>query len=122
MDAAEFQRVYAAFEEFHSFFAPAFERKEWREHSRHYLQAAAGAVLNPNPPMGDVKESLDALRAPRSICLTLRSSLYGYWCTDTGIDHGVKVYVRFRSTDTDDQGVPSRLIEPFQHRPQFPPT
>ena len=39
MDAAEFQRVYAAFEEFHSFFAPAFGRKEWREHSRHYLQA-----------------------------------------------------------------------------------
>ena len=39
MDAAEFQRVYAAFEEFHSFFAPAFGRKERREHSRHYLQA-----------------------------------------------------------------------------------
>ena len=39
MDAAEFQRVYAAFEEFHSFFVPAFGRKERQEHSRHYLQA-----------------------------------------------------------------------------------
>ena len=39
MDAGEFQRVYEAFEEFHSFFAPAFSRKQWREHSRNYLQA-----------------------------------------------------------------------------------
>ena len=35
MDAAEFQRVYEAFEEFHSFFAPAFGRKQRREHGRH---------------------------------------------------------------------------------------
>ena len=39
MDAAEFQRVYEAFEEFHSCFAPAFGRKQRREHGRHYLQA-----------------------------------------------------------------------------------
>ena len=39
VDAGEFQRVYEAFEEFHSFFAPAFSRKQWREHSRNYLQA-----------------------------------------------------------------------------------
>ena len=39
MDAAEFQRVYEALEEFHSCFAPAFGRKQRREHGRHYLQA-----------------------------------------------------------------------------------
>ena len=39
MDATEFQRVYAAFEEFHSFFAPAFGRKQRRERGRNYLQA-----------------------------------------------------------------------------------
>ena len=39
MDAVVFERVYQAFEEFHSFFAVAFGRKQWREHSRHYLQA-----------------------------------------------------------------------------------
>ena len=39
MDAAVFERVYQAFEQFHSFFAVAFGRKQWREHSRHYLQA-----------------------------------------------------------------------------------
>ena len=38
MDEVEFQRVHQAFEQFHSFFAPAFGRKQWREHSRHYLQ------------------------------------------------------------------------------------
>jgi SRSO17 transposase len=31
--------VYETFRDFHSFFAPAFGRKQWREHSRHYLQA-----------------------------------------------------------------------------------
>ena len=39
MDGAEFQRVYQFFGEFHSFFAPAFGRKQWREHSRNYLRA-----------------------------------------------------------------------------------
>ena len=39
MDEAEFQRVYAAFDEFHSFIIPTFGRKERQEHSRHYLQA-----------------------------------------------------------------------------------
>ncbi len=39
MDVGEFERVYQSFGEFHAFFAPAFGRKQWREHSRHYLQA-----------------------------------------------------------------------------------
>ncbi len=39
MDAAEFQGVYQSFAEFHSFFSSSFGRKQWREHSRHYLQA-----------------------------------------------------------------------------------
>ena len=39
MEGAEFQRVYESFGEFHSFYAPAFGRKQWREHSRNYLQA-----------------------------------------------------------------------------------
>ena len=39
MDAASFQRVYDSFQEFHAFFAPSFGRKQWREHSRNYLQA-----------------------------------------------------------------------------------
>lgn len=39
MEAGEFQRVYESFGEFHSFFAPAFGRQQWREHSRNYLQA-----------------------------------------------------------------------------------
>ena len=38
MDGAEFRRVCGAFEEFHSFFFPAFGRKQWREHSRRYLR------------------------------------------------------------------------------------
>ena len=39
MDSAEFQRVCEAFGEFHSFFAPVFGRKQWREHSGRYIQA-----------------------------------------------------------------------------------
>ena len=39
MDIAELDRVYETFRDFHAFFAPAFGRKQWREHSRHYLQA-----------------------------------------------------------------------------------
>ena len=39
MDVGTFERVYQAFGEYHTFFAPAFGRKQWREHSRHYLQA-----------------------------------------------------------------------------------
>ncbi len=39
MDVEAFERVYEAFREFHAFFAPAFGRKQWREHSEHYLQA-----------------------------------------------------------------------------------
>ncbi len=39
MDAASFKRVYDSFQEFHAFFADSFGRKQWREHSRNYLQA-----------------------------------------------------------------------------------
>ena len=39
MDAASFERVYDSFQKFHAFFAPAFGRRQWREHSRNYLQA-----------------------------------------------------------------------------------
>ncbi len=38
MDAASFKRVYECFQEFHAFFAASFGRKQWREHSRNYLQ------------------------------------------------------------------------------------
>ena len=39
MDTANFERVYDSFQEFHGFFAASFGRKQWREHSRNYLQA-----------------------------------------------------------------------------------
>ena len=38
-DAAAFERVYEAFGEFHSFFAPLFGRRELRDHSENYLRA-----------------------------------------------------------------------------------
>ena len=39
MDAAAFERVYGAFQDFHAYFAALFGRRETRDHSRHYLQA-----------------------------------------------------------------------------------
>ena len=39
MDAESFERVYDSFRQFHAFFAASFGRKQWREHSRNYLQA-----------------------------------------------------------------------------------
>ena len=39
MEAAEFERVYEDFREFHAFFAPTFGRIQWREHSVQFLQA-----------------------------------------------------------------------------------
>ena len=39
MDAAAFERVYEAFQNFHAQFAPLFGRREARDLSRHYLQA-----------------------------------------------------------------------------------
>ncbi len=39
MDAASFERVYDSFQEFHALFAAEGGRKQWREHSRNYLQA-----------------------------------------------------------------------------------
>ena len=38
MDGASFERVYDNFQDFHAFFAASFGRKQWREHSRDYLQ------------------------------------------------------------------------------------
>ena len=39
MDAASFERVHDSFQKFHAFFVVSFGRKQWREHSRNYLQA-----------------------------------------------------------------------------------
>ena len=39
MDAANSERVYDGFKQFHSFFVPAFGRQKWRERSRNNLQA-----------------------------------------------------------------------------------
>ena len=39
MDAAAFEQVYGAFQDFHAYFAALFGRRETRDHSRHYLQA-----------------------------------------------------------------------------------
>ncbi len=39
MDAESFERVYDNFQDFHAVFAASFGRKQWREHSRNYLQA-----------------------------------------------------------------------------------
>ena len=38
MDGASFERVYDNFRDFHAFFAASFGRRQWREHSRNYLQ------------------------------------------------------------------------------------
>ena len=39
MDAESFEQVYDSFRQCHAFFAASFGRKQWREHSRNYLQA-----------------------------------------------------------------------------------
>ncbi len=39
MEVEAFERVYEAFGDFHAFFAQAFGRIQWREHSGHYIQA-----------------------------------------------------------------------------------
>ena len=39
MDAVNFERDYDGFQQFQTFFAQAFGRKQWRERSRNYLQA-----------------------------------------------------------------------------------
>ena len=39
MDAAAFEQVYGAFQDFHAVFAALFGRREARDHSRHYLPA-----------------------------------------------------------------------------------
>ena len=35
MEAGAFERVYQAFQEFHTYFAGAFGRKQWREQSQY---------------------------------------------------------------------------------------
>ena len=44
MEAGVFERVYQAFQEFHTYFAGAFGRKQWREQSQYYLQ---GLLVQP---------------------------------------------------------------------------
>ena len=39
MDAAAFEQVYRAFQEFHAYFATPFGCREARDHGRHYVQA-----------------------------------------------------------------------------------
>ena len=39
MDAAAFEQVDRAFQDFHAYFGLLFGRREARDHSRHYLQA-----------------------------------------------------------------------------------
>ena len=39
MDAAAFEQVYEAFQDFHAYFAPLFGRSESRNHSQNYLRA-----------------------------------------------------------------------------------
>ena len=39
MDAAAWDRVYEAFQDFHDYCAPVFGRKQWRERSGQYLPA-----------------------------------------------------------------------------------
>ena len=39
MDAAAFEEVYRAFQDFHAYFATLSGRRKTRDHSRHYLQA-----------------------------------------------------------------------------------
>ena len=65
MDAADFERVYQAFGEFHSFFAPLFGRRESRDHSRHYLHAVlvqAGDRRNAETLSGSVGVSVRAMQ------------------------------------------------------------
>ena len=65
MDAADFERVYQAFGEFHSFFAPLFGRRESRDHSRHYLHPVlvqAGDRRNAETLSGSVGVSVRAMQ------------------------------------------------------------
>ncbi len=39
MDAAAFDQVYGAFQDFHAYFSPRFARRESRDLNRHHLQA-----------------------------------------------------------------------------------
>ena len=58
MDAAAFERVYEAFGEFHSFFAPLFGRSESRDHSRNYLRALLVQSQGTVPGPAQRRESL----------------------------------------------------------------
>ena len=53
------------FQDFHAFFAASFGRKQWREHSRHYLQALpvqSGERRNAENPSETVPASARAMQ------------------------------------------------------------
>ena len=51
MDAVSFAQVCDSFQKCHAFFAVSFGRKQWREHSRNYLQAlSVGRWYTVTPP------------------------------------------------------------------------
>ena len=58
MDAAAFERVYEAFGEFHSFFAPLFGRSESRDYSRNYLRVLLVQSQGTVPGPAQRRESL----------------------------------------------------------------
>ena len=65
MDVAAFERVYESLREFHAFFTVAFGRKQWREHSKNYLQALlvqSGERRNAENLSGTVPASARAMQ------------------------------------------------------------
>ena len=70
MDAASFERVYDSFPQFHAFFAASFGRKQWREHSRNYLQALL-VQARERRNAGNLSESVGICRSIR-----LRGPIY----------------------------------------------
>ena len=76
MDVAAFERVHQAFEQFHSFFAPAFGRKQWREHSQHYLQGLlVQCQVRWTPLLGQSRG-----RIKRKCLRTSRDASVPEWC------------------------------------------
>ena len=63
MDTVSFERVYDGFQKFHAFFAASFGRKQWREHSRNYLQAL----------LVQVQERRNAENLPESVGISARA-------------------------------------------------
>ena len=63
MDTVSFERVYDSFQKFHAFFAASFGRKQWRKHSRNYLQAL----------LVQAQERRNAENLPESVGLSARA-------------------------------------------------